>query len=270
MKHHGPIIKTVGAALAAFLAVALAEKDAASALLSSWGLLYVALGLLYTHAFEYWWHRVPMHRGLTRLADFRRSHLEHHRVFSDENFQTRDAHSMRFIAGRPWAFPLLLGVHYLVLTPFAAELRLGFVLGATLSYLGFEICHWATHVTDHALDRFLVRIPFLARVRAGQIDHHRRHHEVPVSAFNFSPPYLLDRLTGRMPDARSPVPAAAVPTPPPAPLSVELPPSRPWLRPLMRYGAAAAVVSIAVVGGVVLAKNARNPGATIAPTDRKV
>ena len=161
---------------------------------------FLLLGVVYTQLFEYWYHAVPMHRGLPLLDDIRRNHLEHHRLFHGHHFRTRDPADTWQIPGRWWAFPAIFFVHYALLSSlFETGAVVFFLLGTVSHYLVFEITHWFTHVEDNAFDRFLERIPFLGELRAHQIEHHRIHHEIPVVAFNFNPPYLGDRLTVRMP-----------------------------------------------------------------------
>jgi hypothetical protein len=54
--------------------------------------------------------------------------------------------------------------------------------------------HWYTHVAGNGFDRFVGRIPVLSSLRAIQILHHRLHHAKPLVNFNFTPPYLGDRV----------------------------------------------------------------------------
>jgi len=248
--HHGPIIKTAVAAIASFLIVAIPNAVAVSeqAALSTLGWIFA--GIAYTHFFEYWCHRIPMHRGIPALSNVRRSHLGHHRIFNGKNFKTRRRRDLDYIAGRFWVFPLLLFSHYglvrLVLP--GAQVTL-FLLGALGHYLLFEISHWLTHVDGNALDRAVTRIPWLSGVRERQIEHHRKHHERPHTAFNFNPPYLADRVAASMPPTETlPSPVIVVAQPIPAPRVV----SRGRLRPIVQY-ASAALVAAAVIGGAAVA-----------------
>jgi hypothetical protein len=214
-------------------------------------------GLVYTQLFEFWAHRVPMHRGLPLLGGVRRNHLVHHRTFHGERFRTRDPEALAHIAGRWWAFPLLMLAHYALLRPLLGPTVTSvFLLAALTHYLAFEATHWFTHIEDNGFDRVVARLPWLASMRARQIEHHRRHHDLPVVAFNFNPPYLGDRLAGLLPRPED-VPAQA-PTPVPAPVPVPAPGLsarlRPWLRPALGYGSALAV-GAALLGLAVVAHN---------------
>jgi hypothetical protein len=205
IRRQGPILKTVSTALAVYAAGAapwlgsIVREPLSSAVWPSF-----LLGVLYTHFFEHWSHRLALHNGFGFLDDVRRNHLEHHRRFHGANFRTRRAEDLAHIAGRFWVFPILFALHYVpalsILPPAEA---LAFLSGCLLHYLAFEVSHWATHVADNRLDRTLEKIPIVRGVRARQIEHHRIHHETPVLAFNFNPPYLGDLVSGMMPTRAS-------------------------------------------------------------------
>jgi hypothetical protein len=241
IRKHGPILKTVTAALVTYAAGAapwagsIADRPLPPAV---W--LSFLFGLLYTHFFEHWSHRVALHCGVGFLEDVRRNHLEHHRRFHGTNFRTRRAEDLDHIAGRFWVFPILFTLHYvaaLVLLP--PPEALAFLSGCVLHYLAFEVSHWATHVADNPIDPALEKIPIVRRIRSRQIEHHRIHHETPVLAFNFNPPYLGDLVSGLMPQ---PVPLLA---------------QRRFLTPrVLHYGAAAAV-GLAAIGLITLIAIAR-------------
>jgi hypothetical protein len=157
--------------------------------------LWFLAGILYTNLFEYWVHRFPMHRGLPLLRHVRSNHIEHHRVFHGKNFRTANPSDLAHISGRFWIFPVLLAIHYVLLTAFVPiDASLAFLSACFLHYLAFEISHWLSHLEGNAVDRVLSRIPVLASIRAYQIEHHRIHHQTPIAAFNFNPPYLGDAL----------------------------------------------------------------------------
>jgi hypothetical protein len=82
-RRHGPILKTTTAAIAAYLVALLPTLDfLARRRLSPTGVaLFFLLGVRYTQFFVYAAHRFAMHRGIPLLANVRRNHLEHHRVF---------------------------------------------------------------------------------------------------------------------------------------------------------------------------------------------
>ena len=195
---HGPILRTAGAALLSFLALAALRYDEFPRSFGAASALWFVAGLLYTNLFEYWAHRFPMHRGLPFFRHVRRHHVLHHRVFHGSNFRTANPEDRVYISGRSWIFPVLLAFHYVLLTavlPIRAAMV--FLLACVLHYLAFEISHWLTHLDGNPFDRALSRIPVLARIRAYQIEHHRLHHEKPIEAFNFNPPYLGDALVGK-------------------------------------------------------------------------
>ena len=262
MQHQWPIIKVALAAIGSFLAVTLLHLDALGAATLSLGLMgWVLLGVLYTQFVEYWCHRVPMHRRVKLLELIRLGHIQHHRMFHGKSFQAKEAELLEYIPGRYWAFPLLFLLHYAVLVWILAPAAcLAFLLGSVLHYLAFEISHWLTHIEDNTVDRAIARIPLLGALRLRQIEHHRVHHEIPEFAFNFNPPYLGDRLAGRMPPTEEPVFAATpveaqerVSPVRVAPASVvEARWARLWRQPVIRHGSVAAAC-IAVVGVVALA-----------------
>ncbi len=262
MQHQWPIIKVALAAIGSFLAVTLLHLDALGAATLSLGLMgWVLLGALYTQFVEYWCHRVPMHRRVKLLELIRLGHIQHHRMFHGKSFQAKEAELLEHIPGRYWAFPLLFLLHYAVLVWILAPAAcLAFLLGSVLHYLAFEISHWLTHIEYNTVDRAIARLPLLGALRLRQIEHHRIHHEIPEFAFNFNPPYLGDRLAGRMPPTEEPVFAAApvearqrVSPVRVAPASVvEARWARLWRQPVIRHGSVAAAC-IAVVGVVALA-----------------
>jgi hypothetical protein len=132
-RRHGPILKATTAASAAYLVALLPTVDVlARRRLSPTGVaLFFLLGVLYTQFFEYAAHRFAMHRGIPLLANVRRNHLEHHRVFHGERFRTRKPEDLAHIPGRWWIFPLLLAAHYFPATRFLPlEGAMAFLLGS--------------------------------------------------------------------------------------------------------------------------------------------
>jgi hypothetical protein len=153
---------------------------------------WFALGVLYTHLFEYGYHRVLMHRGLPFLGFVKASHLQHHRTFA-VHFTSRDHRDLDYVVTQWPVFPILFYAHYLLFSPvIEPENRLVFFAGVSCHYILFEATHWFTHLADNAFDRVLARVPLLNLVRARQIQHHLEHHEQPDRSFNFNPPYLGD------------------------------------------------------------------------------
>jgi hypothetical protein len=246
MVRQGPILRTLCAASLTFLVLAaLRFQELGLSLTPAVALSFVA-GILYTNLFEYWVHRYPMHRGLPLVRHVRRNHIEHHRVFHGKNFRTRNPEDLAHISGRFWIFPLLLTGHYALTTAFfPIEAAMAFLFACLLHYVTFELTHWLTHLEDNVVDRALSRIPVVASIRAYQIEHHRLHHQTPLAAFNFNPPYLGDVLFRRT------VPRP-VPAPPPSPASA-LARSQFRSRPLLLYGTAL-VLGVAALGIAVMSQ----------------
>ena len=195
VRRHGPILRTACTATIAFFAFAALRFDDLTLPLRPALALWFLAGILYTNLFEYWVHRFPMHRGLPLLRHVRRNHIEHHRVFHGKNFRTANPADLAHISGRFWIFPVLLAGHYALLTVVVPlDAAMAFLCASFLHYLAFEITHWLTHLEDNIVDRALFKIPVVASIRAYQIEHHRIHHQTPISAFNFNPPYLGDAL----------------------------------------------------------------------------
>ena len=272
LRRHRPILLTVGAASASFLALgALRYDELAGSLGATSGLWFLA-GALYANLFEHWVHRFPMHQGFPMLRNVRWHHIEHHRIFHGSNFRTARPGDLAHIPGRPWIFPILLGAHYALLTailPLGAAMA--FLLASLLHYLGFEISHWLTHLDGNAVDRALARVPLLAGIRAHQIEHHRLHHETPNEAFNFNPPYLGDVLLGRKRASRP----GRAPAPVPAPLlgpvlapaiAPVLATRRAMARPVVLFGTA--IVLGAVALGIAAFQHSRTMAGASSPRTR--
>lgn len=258
VRRHDPILRTTCAASLFFIAIAALRFDDLRLDLTPLVALSFAAGIVYTNLFEYWVHRFPMHRGLPLLRHVRRNHIEHHRIFYGENFRTRNPEDLAHISGRFWIFPLLLAGHYALATAFLPiEAAMAFLFACFLHYLAFELTHWLTHLEDNVVDRALSRIPVLSSIRAYQIEHHRMHHETPILAFNFNPPYLGDALAPRrMPQRVFPAPAA------PAPVLAR---RRPATRPLLLYGTAL-LLGVAALGIAVFAQVKPPPGSPLPRT----
>ncbi len=253
VRRHGPILCTTGAATIAFIALAALRFDDLSPLRPEL-LLWFLAGIVYTNLFEYWVHRFPMHQGLPLLRHVRLNHIEHHRIFYGGNFRTANPADLEHISGRFWIFPVLLAGHYVLVTALLPiDAALAFLSACLFHYLAFEISHWLTHLEDNAVDRALARVPFVASIRACQIEHHRNHHQIPIAAFNFNPPYLGDALV-RLAAAR-PVPA------PPKSLAPVLARRR-LLAPAMLFGAALAL-GVVALGIAAIAHTRPDPGTTV-------
>ncbi len=235
VRRQGPILRTIGAALLSFAALAALRFDELSLSLTPVLALWFVVGVLYTNLFEYWVHRFPMHQGLPLLRHVRRNHIAHHRTFHGANFRTANPRDLALISGRFWIFPVLLAGHYVVLTALLSiDAAMVFLFASLLHYLAFEISHWLTHLEGNCVDRALSRVPLLAAIRTYQIEHHRLHHETPIAAFNFNPPYLGDALVGRR---------RARPVEQPAPRFAH---RRVKARPVVLYGTALVLGAVAL------------------------
>jgi hypothetical protein len=154
----------------------------------------VLAGALYTNVFEHLWHRYAMH---SRRPDPR--HARHHRIFYGDRFQTSDPEAMREIVTGWYIFPLLLAIHYTSFVwLFGPGLAPAFFLGIVVHFVTYEGTHWYIHVANNRFDPLVARIPGLSKLRAIQIHHHCLHHAEPMVNFNFTPPYVGDRVSGKL------------------------------------------------------------------------
>ncbi len=189
---HKPLFKAMLAAiLPYFLMLFLHYKLLHVAFVFSIG--WFLWGLLYTHFFEYFFHRVPMHKGLKFFRSIKISHMHHHQTFYGDYFQSRYPPSLEKITMKWYNFPILLSIHYvLALMILPPTTILVFFAGVVCHFLMYESSHWFTHVKDNFLDRKMIHWPFIGRVRRYQISHHKIHHETPIVNFNFNVPPLGD------------------------------------------------------------------------------
>jgi hypothetical protein len=251
VRQHGPILRTACAASLTFVVLAALRFDELRLSLNPVLAVWFVAGILYTNLFEYWVHRCPMHRGLPLLRHVRRNHIEHHRILRGESFRTRNPSDLAHISGRFWIFPVLLTGHYVLVTAFLPiDAAMAFLSACFLHYLAFEITHWLTHLEDNAVDRALFKIPVVASIRAHQIEHHRIHHQTPMIAFNFNPPYLGDALVRRT-TAQPVIDAAPV-----------LARRRLPARPVILYGAAL-VLGVVALGIAAIAHTRPDSGTTV-------
>lgn len=199
-----PILAVFICSLASFTVLVFVHRSTFAwpdprAYLTSFFLVPFALGIAYTHFFEYGYHRLLMHGGAPGLGFIKRNHLQHHRVFYGDNFTSRNRDDWRYIASPWFVFPGLLTVHYFALRPLASpRFLVAFFAGVLLHYLVFEGTHWLTHIEGNAVDRWVARLPVLAGVRDYHVRHHRYHHEIPTADFNFNPPFLGDVIFGTL------------------------------------------------------------------------
>ena len=138
------------------------------------------VGILWSNAFEYFYHRCLLHGTTTTLAQH---HMEHHAASgtADEADHVNFGESPRWVA-------LLFVVNGAVVV--AADLLLGLriapgILAAfSVYFIALEEIHWRIH-----LDRWLP-----PSLRATKI-HHLRHHGRPNARFNVFLP-LFDWVCG--------------------------------------------------------------------------
>ena len=197
-KMHLPLVKVACAAMLSYaLALAVHRGRGHEVAVSVGAACFFVAGGLYTHLVEYFYHKLAMHRTI-HLGAFRfidRRHLEHHRLFAGEDFQTRNGRNLREVTTQWYTFPVLFLIHYAVFWAlFPPRYGAAFFLGVVGQFLFFEVSHWLTHVEDNVVDRMIAGIPLLSRIRAAQVEHHRLHHQRPLVNYNFTPPYLGDRL----------------------------------------------------------------------------
>jgi Fatty acid hydroxylase len=198
-KLHAPLLKVLLATTLVYsTTLAIHVRNAQFHPLLSWAAFAAMVaGALYTHLFEYFYHLRMMHRvvRIGRWSFYDERHREHHRAFLGERFQTRSAESLAGVTTSWYTFPALFAIHYAVFRMlFAPEWAPAFFLGVTIQFLLYEVSHWLTHLRDNAFDRWAQRMPWLGALRARQIRHHRAHHDKPDVNFNFTPPYLGDRV----------------------------------------------------------------------------
>ena len=159
IKLHKPIAIVVLAAITPLLLITLLHLDDLVSRDLSWnfGLLFL-VGIVYTHFFEYGYHRVVMHGGIERFAFIREKHLEHHTTFNGDNFTTQKESDLKNIAAQWYLFPAAFLVHYFVVQALLpSQLLLAFFGGVVLHYVVFEVSHWFGHVEDNFFDRILIR-----------------------------------------------------------------------------------------------------------------
>lgn len=216
--HH--LLKSLFSALAVWVLIFLPLH-----LLMEWPLMPVTwyatvgaflFGYFYTHWFEYYYHRWPMHtepRGngiLSRIhQDIRDAHNDHHRAFPSSQLTKRSEELpdefekydgtittiSDMVAQRWWVYPVLLMMHYaglaLLLSP---SFAMTWAIGSLIHYWLYEISHWYTHITPNWLDPILAKIPIVRTIRRLDILIHKIHHTRVDSNFNFVAPYFFDRL----------------------------------------------------------------------------
>lgn len=162
-------------------------------------------GSAYTNIFEYLHHRfiqharkkisMPILKILNPFVEFlKENHRLHHRVFRGNNFRSDNPEHLKHITLDWWVFPLYFSIHYLIFLWLASFRYIQYApalfSGIFFRFLIYENPHFLTHSKDNAIDRFILRIPILGKLRQDQIDHHEDHHKIPEGNFSFAPLYL--------------------------------------------------------------------------------
>ena len=150
---------------------------------------WFALGIFYTHIFEYLDHRFAMHYGIPGLKWMKDGHREHHRVFHRQNYKTKNPTDLWEISSSWYLFPVLLFIHYFAFISLLpnkyAIFAPMFFLGVVLRFLTYEITHYFSHLADNFFDRWVEKIPLVRQRRASQDKHHFRHHVREEINFGF-------------------------------------------------------------------------------------
>lgn len=141
-----------------------------------WEWLFVPAFFLLCNIFEWFVHRVVMHRPINNRglrAVYVRHTLNHHQFFSDTEMRFRDHHDWRVTVFPPFALvtftmmsippSLILG---LLISP-----NVGWLLITTTTgmYLIYEFMHYCCHVDENAFVRHCPLVNTLRR-------HHFAHH----------------------------------------------------------------------------------------------
>ena len=194
-----PLMKATASPLAAFGIVTLYHYQEQNWPFFSWKTFgqWFGLGVLYTHIFEYLYHRFALHEGVPSLEWFKESHQMHHFVFHPQNYKTKNPADMEEVTMRWFIFPPLLFIHYFLflnfLPPQWALFAPIFFLGVLLRFLAYETTHYFSHLHDNFFDRWIRKVPLLRLFRLRQDKHHWRHHTREEINFGFVG-FMLDWL----------------------------------------------------------------------------
>lgn len=141
-------------------------------------LLGLLLGILYSNAFEYLYHRFLLHRESGRFSE---RHQQHHDAFGQQD----EALHITF-GDSPQAVGLLIAVNSLpfaLLDQLGVGVGAGVVLGFVAYYALYEEIHWRIHLGG--LPR---RLEWMRR-------HHFAHHKGTPGRYNVFLP-IFDTLLG--------------------------------------------------------------------------
>lgn len=194
MKLHLPLLKTLISALIILIVATIFETQLRNEKESIWMMIFIFLGgLLYTHFFEYVYHRFFLHKKTELLNWFYHKHAQHHYRLHGQNFTSRNPDNLKETLTSWYIFPILFFAHYFMfIFLFGSKYSLPFFCGVTLHFLCYQITHWCTHVKNNNLDTFLQKT-FLKNIWNKQIIHHKAHHNKYFTKnFNFTYPFLGD------------------------------------------------------------------------------
>lgn len=177
------------------------------------GLLCVFAGMLYTHSFIYGYHRFPMHNyySIPLTAHIKDSHIKHHKAFTRsrlcippeklldtfEELNGRRVLMNDMISQRWWVPGSIVAFHLgglLIVVDATYVMMFGF--GLVIHYTMYDVSHWFTHVRPTRLGTFLERLPFIGKLWIMTVHIHDVHHTTPDVDFNFTWPWLGDKLFG--------------------------------------------------------------------------
>lgn len=118
--------------------------------------------------------------------------------FSGEHFQSNDPQALGHIVGQWSVFLVLFSVSYLVAVLILPKPAMAaFFLDVTAHLVFFETAHGFVRV--NLVDAVLLRVPVIGRLRARQIEHHRRRDDRPLICYGFTvPPPVWDSLFGTL------------------------------------------------------------------------
>jgi len=189
MRLHVPLLSNIFGVLASYFLLIWCHAYLSE---SAFSIFWIILGMLYTNAFEYGYHRVLLHTRvpcLSFLGYMWLDHLEHHYAFSEKS-TSRDPKDFENILTSWYVFALLLFFHYSVALFVMPHVSISsFFAGVTFQFLVlYQVNHWFTHVTDSWYDKALEKVMLIGTLRILQKEHHWDHHKRPDGKYSFGPP----------------------------------------------------------------------------------
>jgi hypothetical protein len=138
-------------------------------------LLAVPATLLLALAFEWWAHRLVLHRRTPLLGKLYEGHeLEHHLAFTSDDMTLRNARELWLVLMPAYSvvliFAALLPLVAASSSLFSRDAALLGLATAMAYFVSYEWLHLAYHLPSSSR---VLRLPWLARLR----EHHRRHHD---------------------------------------------------------------------------------------------